>query len=362
MVHGANMMPTWVPLVPCTLLSGMLPLYTANSDKLSIHSLAFDGPNHVRYGPISYVRILWGKAVQFQAVDGFPKDSSPGGGWLRRIKKEDLCSVSGAYCQYQIYNRSTSVLLGLFISRIMFTVRVFSYICCSLVMICFDRILQGYFIRIAVNIVEEYNASPSGAAYMRRWTGWKSVQVMVYRLFGAEPLPGPTLIYCRLDRQEQTFHSRKCISKRLRIGSHYVQGDIVMLKHVVVYCSHQIIIRHCMEHIRLTGSYLAWCECEHVSRQYQRIIWKQMFYYFWVGNKDSYMVVEGPVFTYLRRDPYERGSNLTRGMYHPVIRVALLSDSVVRIRRSYVQFTLSAAHIKHVLFLTWCSHISNNNT
>ena len=35
------------------------------------------------------------------------------------------------------------------------------------------------------------NSSPPSAAYIRQWTRWALVQVMVFRLFGAKPLPEP---------------------------------------------------------------------------------------------------------------------------------------------------------------------------
>ena len=44
-----------------------------------------------------------------------------------------------------------------------------------------------------------FNSSPPSAAYMRQRTGSSLVQVvMACRLFGAEPLPEPTLVYCQL--------------------------------------------------------------------------------------------------------------------------------------------------------------------
>ena len=45
-------------------------------------------------------------------------------------------------------------------------------------------------------------ACPSGAAYMRRWTGSALVQVMACRLDGAKPLSEPMLPYCQLDSKE----------------------------------------------------------------------------------------------------------------------------------------------------------------
>ena len=41
------------------------------------------------------------------------------------------------------------------------------------------------------------------ASYMRRWTGSALVQVMAYRLFGAEPLPEPMLVFCQSDPWKQ---------------------------------------------------------------------------------------------------------------------------------------------------------------
>ena len=65
------------------------------------------------------------------------------------------------------------------------------------------------------------NSSPPSAAYMRQWTGSELFQVMACRLFGANPLPEPMLVYCQLDSWEQIsvkfesefyhFHSGKCI-------------------------------------------------------------------------------------------------------------------------------------------------------
>ena len=44
-----------------------------------------------------------------------------------------------------------------------------------------------------------FNSSPPNAPYMRRWTESALVQIMAYHLFGAKPLPEPTLAYCQLD-------------------------------------------------------------------------------------------------------------------------------------------------------------------
>ena len=46
--------------------------------------------------------------------------------------------------------------------------------------------------------------SPTGAAYVRRWTASALVQVMACHLFGTKPLPEPILTYCQLDPEEQT--------------------------------------------------------------------------------------------------------------------------------------------------------------
>ena len=48
-----------------------------------------------------------------------------------------------------------------------------------------------------------YISSPPIAAYMRQGTGSALVQVMACRLFGAEPLTEPMLVYCQLDSSEQ---------------------------------------------------------------------------------------------------------------------------------------------------------------
>ena len=48
------------------------------------------------------------------------------------------------------------------------------------------------------------NSSPPSAAYMHKWTGSQSLQVMPASLFGAKPLPEPMLNYCQLDPSEET--------------------------------------------------------------------------------------------------------------------------------------------------------------
>ena len=55
-----------------------------------------------------------------------------------------------------------------------------------------------------ISLLELFNSSSPGAAYMRRRTGSTLVQVMACRLFGAKPLPEPMMAYCQLDSLEQT--------------------------------------------------------------------------------------------------------------------------------------------------------------
>ena len=64
------------------------------------------------------------------------------------------------------------------------------------------------------------NLSPPSAAYVRQWTGSALVQVMIYRLFDAKPLPEPILSYCQLSSYEQiecykTFHSWKSMHLKM---------------------------------------------------------------------------------------------------------------------------------------------------
>ena len=47
------------------------------------------------------------------------------------------------------------------------------------------------------------NSSPPSATYIRQWTGSSLAQVMLCRLFGANPLPEPMLTYCQLDPLEK---------------------------------------------------------------------------------------------------------------------------------------------------------------
>ena len=47
------------------------------------------------------------------------------------------------------------------------------------------------------------NTSPDSVAHMRQWIGSALVQLMACRLFGAKPLPKPTLDYYQMDPQEQ---------------------------------------------------------------------------------------------------------------------------------------------------------------
>ena len=79
------------------------------------------------------------------------------------------------------------------------------------------------------------NSSPPSAAYRCQWIMSALIQIMACRLFGAKPLPKPTLGYCQLEPYEQTsvtclskyknFNSRKCFWKCCRRnGGHFVQG------------------------------------------------------------------------------------------------------------------------------------------
>ena len=87
-----------------------------------------------------------------------------------------------------------------------------------------------------IYMVNWFNSSPPGAAYMRRWTWSALVQVSAWRLFGAKHLPEPMLTYYQLDSLEQTsvkFVSKyrnihlKCIWKRrLRNGGYFAQGEM----------------------------------------------------------------------------------------------------------------------------------------
>ena len=47
---------------------------------------------------------------------------------------------------------------------------------------------------------------PTGAAYMRHWTGPMSLPVMASWLCGVKPLPEPILTYCELGTEEQTVN------------------------------------------------------------------------------------------------------------------------------------------------------------
>ena len=63
-----------------------------------------------------------------------------------------------------------------------------------------DVIMLGEKWFIQALIWEElFNSSLPGAAYMRQWTGSALVQIMACRLFGAKPLPEPTLTYSEMD-------------------------------------------------------------------------------------------------------------------------------------------------------------------
>ena len=48
------------------------------------------------------------------------------------------------------------------------------------------------------------DSSSQSATHMCQWTGPALAQVMACHLFGAKPLPEPTLTYCQLDPWEQT--------------------------------------------------------------------------------------------------------------------------------------------------------------
>ena len=83
--------------------------------------------------------------------------------------------------------------------------------------------------------ITKFNSSIPSAAYMRQWTKSALVHIMACRLFGAKPLPEPTLTYCQWDPWEQTpvkfelnckiFYSLKYIwNCRLWNGGHFVQG------------------------------------------------------------------------------------------------------------------------------------------
>ena len=93
-----------------------------------------------------------------------------------------------------------------------------SVLLCTGIDLCFYLLLTQT--QISVNAV---NSSLPSAAYMRQWIGSALVQIMGCRLFGAEPLSNPVLVYCQFDPWEQisvkfwscckTFHSQKCIWK-----------------------------------------------------------------------------------------------------------------------------------------------------
>ena len=48
------------------------------------------------------------------------------------------------------------------------------------------------------------NSSPPGVSYMRWWIASALVRKMACRMFGANPLPKPMLVYCLLDPWEQS--------------------------------------------------------------------------------------------------------------------------------------------------------------
>ena len=81
------------------------------------------------------------------------------------------------------------------------------------------------------------NSFPPSAAYMLQWIGSALVQIKACRLFGANPLSKPMLVYCHLipykytpvkfQSRYKTFHWRKCIRRyRLRNGGHFVHGEM----------------------------------------------------------------------------------------------------------------------------------------
>ena len=59
-------------------------------------------------------------------------------------------------------------------------------------------------VQILINV---FNSSPSGAAYMRQGIGSALVQIMACGLYGAKPLSKPVLVYCQLNSVKGTNFS-----------------------------------------------------------------------------------------------------------------------------------------------------------
>ena len=66
-------------------------------------------------------------------------------------------------------------------------------------LLCFVYVIVRLFPVVARRWFTNINSSPPSDAYMCQWTGSTLVQIMACHLFGAKPLPEPTLTYCRLD-------------------------------------------------------------------------------------------------------------------------------------------------------------------